>query len=103
MHTIEPVARRLFIAALRWLADYLEAHPRVPVPVYRETIFLFAKSPQEVGELAELLDVPFMEGLVDYATGEHRRAEAVRDFGAIAYAVQYNSLTGHASDAETVA
>ena len=39
-NSVDPAARNEFIAGLRALADYLEAHQAVPVPAYGANIIV---------------------------------------------------------------
>jgi hypothetical protein len=63
-NTTDPRTRAAFITGLRNLADYLDAHPGLPVPTFGAEILIHANEGTEVAERAEidhiaaLLDVP---------------------------------------------
>jgi hypothetical protein len=78
----DPEHRKEYIDGLRQLADYLDAHPGVPVPAYGTTILL-AASDTENGGIAEIVSLsielaaPFAE-----TDGVYRTQ---RQFGPITY------------------
>jgi hypothetical protein len=82
MFSTDPERRSDYTAGLRQLADYLDAHPGVPVPAYGTNILVIA-SDAEKGGITEILDMsielaaPFAENDWTYRT--------VRKFGPITY------------------
>jgi hypothetical protein len=82
MFSTDPEHRSEYVNGLRQLADYLDAHPRVPVPVYGTDILVIARSAED-GGITEILDMsielaaPFAERDGIYRT--------VRKFGPVAY------------------
>ncbi len=86
-YSTDPKARASFITDLRALADFLDRHPAVPVPLYGEDFTLHAASTDDggrdqVNHVARLLGATITD---DTASGGHYRAE--RAFGQITYGV----------------
>jgi hypothetical protein len=78
--------RWAFITGLRDLADYLAAHPAVPVPEHGADIIVHASSTDDGGcaqvdRIARQLDVPVENEL---AYGHYR---AARSFGPVGYRI----------------
>jgi hypothetical protein len=87
MYATDPTVRDQFIAGLRALADYLAAHPAIPVPGYSNTIHLHADSTENGGSLqvdrvARLLDAKVTD---ETPGGGHYHAS--RRFGPVNYEV----------------
>ena len=85
LYTTDPGTRDYLITSLRQLADYLAAHPAVPVPTGTTRILLHADvtedgGREQVNHIARLLDAPVCD---DIARGGHYTA--ARNFGPIAY------------------
>ena len=83
--TIDPNVRQPFVTGLRDLADYLAAHPAVPVPEHGTEILLHAASTDDGGcaqvdRFARQLGVRVENGL---AYDGHYRA--ARCFGPVGY------------------
>jgi hypothetical protein len=86
-YTTLPATREQFITGLRELADYLEAHPAVPVPVYGTDITVGA-DPTEDGGRGQVAHIAAMLGATitdDTRQGGH--FTATRMFGPIGYTV----------------
>ena len=86
-YSTDPKARASFIGDLRALADFLDQHSAVPVPLYGECITLHADSTEDggrdqVNHVACLLGAAIID---DTPGGGHYRAE--REFGQISYGV----------------
>lgn len=95
MHGTDPGTRNAYISALHDLADYLQAHPALPVPQYGTTASVHADSADhggcaQVDHIAAQLGTPAEDNLA--STGYY---EAKRYFGPIEY------LAWAASDATT--
>jgi hypothetical protein len=87
MPSTDPAVRARFITGLRQLADFLDAHPDIPVPPYGTTIDVHAESTDNGGQaqvdaVAEQLGTPVQD---DTAEGGHYRT--VRDFSSVGYVV----------------
>ena len=85
MLTTDPVIRARYIDALRQLADFLDAHPDVPVPHYGTTITVSADSSDaggrdQVDAAAEQLGTPVQDD-------EDGHYSTIRAFGPIGYDV----------------
>jgi hypothetical protein len=84
-YTTDPKERAEFIGSLRELADFLAAHPAVPVPTHGTRISLYADAYEDGGKgqvdhIACLLDTSI--------TDDTRRAGhyvAIRKFGNLIY------------------
>jgi hypothetical protein len=86
-YSTDPSARASFIGDLRALADFLDRHPAIPVPLYGECFTLHAASTDDggrdqVNHVACLLGATIID---EIASGGHYRAE--RAFGQITYSV----------------
>ena len=100
----DPATRREFITGLRDLADYLAAHPGLPVPVYGRQIIVPLNPYDEGGSFqvrkyARLLGVPVTD---EAATGGNCYAE--KPFGSVIYKLvaipddsmaRYHALTSY--------
>ena len=87
MFNTDPAVRDQFITGLRQLADYLDAHPDVPVPLYGTTIdvhadFFEVGGKIQVDAVAKMLCVDVQD---DTADGGHYTA--TRTFGFVGYHV----------------
>jgi hypothetical protein len=87
MFNTDPVVRARFIRDLRQLADYLDTHPDIPVPVHGTTVLVHADSTDSTGiaqvnAIAEQLGTPVQD---DTAEGGHYLTE--RDFNSVGYRV----------------
>ena len=76
-YSTDPSARASFIGDLRALADFLDRHPAIPVPLYGEYFTLHAASTDDggrgqVNHVACLLGATIID---DTASGGHYRAE----------------------------
>jgi len=85
MFTTDPDHRKAFTAALRQLADFIDASPAVPVPYYGTTIFVLAAPAEhggveQVQALADLFQVPLV---IDPESLD--RFAARRQFGPVTY------------------
>jgi hypothetical protein len=87
MFNTDPAVRDQFITGLRQLADFLDAHPDLPVPPYGTTITVNADSADidgkaQVDAAAEQLGTPVHD---DTAASGHY--STIRAFGRIGYDV----------------
>ena len=91
--TTDTATRQAFITGLRDLADYLAAHPAIPVPEHGTEILLHAASTDDGGcaqvdRFARQLGVPVENSL---AYDGHYRA--ARSFGPVGY--QMTAISDH--------
>jgi hypothetical protein len=85
LYTTDPDTRDWFITSLHQLADYLAAHPAVPVPTGTTPILLHADltedgGREQVSHIARLLSAPVSD---ETTRGGHYTA--ARDFGPLEY------------------
>ena len=85
MFSTDPANRGQYIAGLRELADFLDAHPDVPVPLYGTTITVNADSTDtggkaQVDAAAEQLGTPVHDD-----TDDSGHYSTIRAFGRIGY------------------
>src|SRR6266705_3134041 len=87
LYTTHPETRQAFTRSLRELADYIDQHRAIPVPVHGATILLHADAAEDGGRaqvdyIARLLDAKVCD---ETATGGHY--SAIRAFGVIGYEI----------------
>ena len=82
MFSTDPEHRSDYINGLRQLADYLDAHPGVPVPAHGTEILVIASDAEE-GGIAEILDMSIELAAAFAEYGGYYRT--VRTFGPVAY------------------
>jgi hypothetical protein len=85
MLSTDPAIRGQYTASLRDLADFLDAHPAVPVPLYGTTITVNADSADDDGKTqvdaaAEQLGTPVRDD-----TDDSGHYSTIRAFGRIGY------------------
>jgi hypothetical protein len=99
--TTDPVIRQAFITGLRDLADYLDQHPAVAIPLHGADILLSASSADDGGcaqvdHFACQLGVSIENSLAD--SGHYR---AARSFGPVGYrmaAISDHAMARHHAD-----
>lgn len=85
MHSTDPAARYEFITGLRQLADYLDAHPELPVPLYGHDVTIHVDA-LETGGREQVNQIADLIGLgVDLASTDTHYYTERRTFGPVAY------------------
>jgi hypothetical protein len=85
MHITDPGTRQAFTDGLRNLADYLDAHPELPVPPYGLDVSIHADAletggREQVNQVADAIGT----GIDPYSTDAHYRTGR-RTFGPVSY------------------
>jgi hypothetical protein len=92
--TTDTAARQAFITGLRHLADYLDRHPVLPVPVYGTEIYLTADR-IENGGCSQVNEFARQLGIAATAiSSESAHYEAVMSFGPVGY--RMTAISEHA-------
>ena len=87
MFNTDPAVRDQFITGLRQLADFLDAHPDVPVPPYGTTITVSAESTDNGGKAQVDAVAEQLGASVDDDTAESGHYRTMRDFSHVGYHV----------------
>jgi hypothetical protein len=86
-YTTDPAIKGRFTGALRELADVLDQHPAIPVPLYGASIVLHADSADDGGR-AQVNRIATLLGATVYDdTGHDGHYWAARLFGPIGYEI----------------
>jgi hypothetical protein len=87
MFSTDPATRSQYIAGLRELADFLDAHPNVPVPRYGTTITVNADSTDDGGKAQVDAASRQLGAPVHDDTEDSGHYSTIRAFGRIGYDV----------------